>query len=119
MPSMLVLPPGGKLPEEWRPILVQAIRRGLSIASGLHDFLVEDSEYVGEASMSGAKLIDVRRNAFKETGKAFPFAQGVFAFIASVTTARSAKWLQRSKYNWHSRDLATQQSFWRQVKPAS
>jgi uncharacterized NAD-dependent epimerase/dehydratase family protein len=71
-----IAPPGGKLPEEWRPIIIQAIRRGITIVSGLHDFLIEDSEYVGEASMSGAKLIDVRRNAFKETGTGMSFRPG-------------------------------------------
>jgi uncharacterized NAD-dependent epimerase/dehydratase family protein len=71
-----IAPPGGKLPAEWRPIIVQGIRRGITIVSGLHDFLVDDSEYVGEAAMSGTRLIDVRRNEFKSTASGSAFRPG-------------------------------------------
>jgi uncharacterized NAD-dependent epimerase/dehydratase family protein len=65
--------PGGKLPESWRPILRRAIGMGMDIVSGLHEFLVEDSEYVDLASKSGSRLVDVRRNRFKTTAKCLDF----------------------------------------------
>ena len=43
-PDSLVLgiaPPGGKVPTDWREIIVEAIGRGLDIVSGLHDFLAD------------------------------------------------------------------------------
>lgn len=65
--------PGGKLPEAWRPIIKQAIQRGIDIVSGLHDFLVDDAEYEALAKISGSQLVDVRRNNFKKTAKCHAF----------------------------------------------
>ena len=69
-----IAPPGGRLPQEWRDTIVEGIRRKLDIVSGLHDFLIDDAEYVRLARESGSRLIDVRRNHFKSTatGRAFP-----------------------------------------------
>ncbi len=71
-----IAPPGGRLPESWRAIIKSALRRGLDVVSGLHDFLSEDPEYVAEAAASGAHLVDVRRNEYKLTGKAHHFRRG-------------------------------------------
>ena len=57
-----IAPPGGKIPQAWRPIVLDAISRGMTVYSGLHDFLVDDVEFVAAANASGAKLVDVRRN---------------------------------------------------------
>ena len=57
-----IAPPGGKIPTPWRSLVLEAISRGMTIYSGLHDYLVDDPEFVGEASRSGATLVDVRRN---------------------------------------------------------
>lgn len=65
--------PGGKLPEVWRPLIRQAIGRGIDIVSGLHDFLVDDAEYVALAAKSGSRLVDVRRNSFKKTATCYRF----------------------------------------------
>lgn len=65
--------PGGKLPEAWRPLLRQAIQGGIDIVSGLHDFLIDDPEYVALAKISGCQLVDVRRNSYKKTAKCHPF----------------------------------------------
>ncbi|MFT5527738.1 MAG: putative NAD-dependent epimerase/dehydratase family protein, partial [Pirellulaceae bacterium] len=35
-----IAPPGGRLPESWRPIILAAISRGMNIVNGLHHFLV-------------------------------------------------------------------------------
>lgn len=57
-----IAPPGGKIPRDWRPIVLEAIARGMTILSGLHEFLGNDAEFVAAASASGTALIDVRRN---------------------------------------------------------
>lgn len=57
-----IAPPGGKIPPPWRPIVLEAIARGLDVVSGLHDFLGEDPEFVAAAQKSGARLVDVRKN---------------------------------------------------------
>jgi uncharacterized NAD-dependent epimerase/dehydratase family protein len=57
-----IAPPGGKIPGRWRPIILEAIERGLNILSGLHDFLNEDPEIAEAARRRGVKLIDVRMN---------------------------------------------------------
>lgn len=57
-----IAPPGGKIPAHWRPIVLDAIRRGMHVVSGLHDFLANDQEFSEAAKRSGSSLIDVRRN---------------------------------------------------------
>ncbi|MFZ1932356.1 MAG: DUF1611 domain-containing protein [Thermoguttaceae bacterium] len=57
-----IAPPGGKIPPQWRPIILDAISRRLTIVSGLHDLLCDDPEFVAAAKRSGVELVDVRRN---------------------------------------------------------
>ena len=57
-----IAPPGGKVPPPWRPILLEAISRGLDLVSGLHDLLCDDPEIAEAARQRGVKLFDVRRN---------------------------------------------------------
>lgn len=71
-----IAPPGGELPPSWRPILLEAIRRNLDIVSGLHDFLIDDPELVQAAEESGARLIDVRRNRYRQISTGQPFRKG-------------------------------------------
>lgn len=66
-----IAPPGGKMPIEWRPMLLDAIHAGIDVVSGLHEFLAEDDELVAASNRSGSKLIDVRRNRFRETAKGY------------------------------------------------
>ena len=54
--------PGGRLPTSWRGIILGAIGKGIDVVSGTHDFLSDDPEFVQAASLSGAQLIDVRKN---------------------------------------------------------
>lgn len=61
-----IAPPGGKIPISWRPLILEAIKRGMTIYSGLHDYLIEDSEFCEAARVHSVDLIDLRRNAEHE-----------------------------------------------------
>jgi len=56
-----VAPSGGRLPPEWRNDIVKAIKNGMDVISGLHEFLNDDSEFVELANENNAQLIDVRK----------------------------------------------------------
>ncbi|MFH0989143.1 MAG: DUF1611 domain-containing protein [bacterium] len=56
-----IAPTGGRLPEEWRRTLRDAIGWKLSIISGLHTILSDDSELVALAQRQGIELIDLRK----------------------------------------------------------
>jgi len=56
-----IAPTGGKLPPEWRSLILEAIRSGLDIHSGLHQFLGDDPEFGTAAAAAGTQLIDYRR----------------------------------------------------------
>lgn len=71
-----IAPPGGNLPAPWRVIVLDAINRGIDIVSGLHDFLSEDAEFQQKARQTGARIIDVRKNRERETGKGIAFRDG-------------------------------------------
>ncbi len=55
-----IAPAGGKLPESWRPVLTEAIRRGMTVLNGLHVFFNDDPELSELAQQSGAEIHDVR-----------------------------------------------------------
>jgi uncharacterized NAD-dependent epimerase/dehydratase family protein len=57
-----IAPPGGKIPAPWRTIVLEAIRRGMTIVSGLHDLLKNDPEFVAAAAAHGVGLVDLRDN---------------------------------------------------------
>jgi uncharacterized NAD-dependent epimerase/dehydratase family protein len=57
-----IAPPGGKIPPHWRPIILDAIERKMTVISGLHEFLHDDPEFLGAAVREGVQLIDVRDN---------------------------------------------------------
>ena len=56
-----IAPTGGKLPDEWRTVILAAIRSGLDIHSGLHTLLSDDPEFADTARSAGVRLIDYRR----------------------------------------------------------
>lgn len=64
-----IAPPGGKIPAAWRTVIFQAIERGMTILSGLHDFISEDTELAAAASAKGVTIIDVRKNTFKQIAR--------------------------------------------------
>ena len=62
-PTHLVIglaPDGGRLPSELRGAVTTALRAGLNVDSGLHDFLGDDPE-MAAACQSGASIRDVRK----------------------------------------------------------
>jgi uncharacterized NAD-dependent epimerase/dehydratase family protein len=62
---------GGVLPDECRPALRAALRRGLNVDSGLHQFIGEDAEFSALAKASGSRIRDVRRTPPRERMHAF------------------------------------------------
>jgi uncharacterized NAD-dependent epimerase/dehydratase family protein len=55
-------PDGGRLPPVARQGVLSAIRLGLNIDSGLHDFLSEDQEFAGLARQRGVQIRDIRKS---------------------------------------------------------
>ena len=54
-------PDGGRLSKEARRDVIEAIRSGLNVDSGLHDFLSEDIEIADLALANGVQIRDVRK----------------------------------------------------------
>ncbi len=56
-----IAPTGGRLPGEWRTTILDAIRAGLDVLSGLHTFLGDDPEFSAAAAERGTTIVDFRR----------------------------------------------------------
>jgi uncharacterized NAD-dependent epimerase/dehydratase family protein len=56
-----IAPQGGRLPEEWREWLAEALDHGCDLWSGLHTFLSDDPILAAQARRTGRKLFDLRR----------------------------------------------------------
>lgn len=56
-----VAPAGGRLPPAWRQDILEGIRLGMTIVSGLHDFLGDDPEFAAAARERQIHIWDVRR----------------------------------------------------------
>jgi len=56
-----IAPVGGKLPDQWRQWLAEAIDAGCSIWSGLHTFISDDTMLAERAKARGVKIHDLRR----------------------------------------------------------
>jgi uncharacterized NAD-dependent epimerase/dehydratase family protein len=59
-----IAPTGGALPPAMREHIVEGLRRGVSIISGLHTLLKDDPELVRLAAATGARLHDLRDFAY-------------------------------------------------------
>jgi uncharacterized NAD-dependent epimerase/dehydratase family protein len=70
-----IAPPGGKIPAAWRPIVLEAIARRLTVISGLHDFLRHDAEFRQAATARGVRLIDLRDNQERDVASGRPFRE--------------------------------------------
>jgi uncharacterized NAD-dependent epimerase/dehydratase family protein len=58
-----IAPTGGRLPDEWRHFIVDAINAHLEVWSGMHAFLNDDEEFAALAERKGVRLWDVRQPA--------------------------------------------------------
>jgi uncharacterized NAD-dependent epimerase/dehydratase family protein len=56
-----IAPQGGRLPDEWRSWLAEALDHGCDLWSGLHTFLSDDPLLAGKAVARGRKIFDLRR----------------------------------------------------------
>ncbi len=56
-----IAPPGGRLPEDWRTMIKDAIRARLHILSGLHTILSDDPEFASLAKEHNVTLTDYRK----------------------------------------------------------
>ncbi len=68
-----IAPSGGKMPPHWRPIVIEAIRRRMTVVSGLHDLLKHNAEFVAAAEEHGAALVDLRDNDESDVASGEPF----------------------------------------------
>lgn len=56
-----IAPAGGRLPEEWRGWLAEALDAGCDLWSGLHTFLSDDPLLAAKAREKGRIILDVRK----------------------------------------------------------
>ena len=56
-----IAPTGGRLPDAWRAVILEAIAAGLDVLSGLHTFLGDDPEFAAAAAARGTTIVDYRR----------------------------------------------------------
>jgi len=85
---------GGIISPAWKAVLVEALEKGLDIASGLHNLLRDEADLVAAAQANGRQLHDVRvpsvqypiANGKKRTGKRM-LAVGTDCSIGKMYTA--------------------------------
>lgn len=70
---MAVALPGGKLPNDYKAIMLEAISKKMNIISCGHEFISEDFELVEAAKKAGVVLQDVRKNNEREVAHRTPF----------------------------------------------
>jgi uncharacterized NAD-dependent epimerase/dehydratase family protein len=56
-----IAPQGGRLPEEWKGWLGEALDAGCDLWSGLHTFLGDDPVLAAKAKAGGRKILDLRK----------------------------------------------------------
>jgi uncharacterized NAD-dependent epimerase/dehydratase family protein len=56
-----IAPQGGRLPEEWKTWLAEALDAGCDLWSGLHTFLGDDPVLAAKAKAGGRKIFDLRK----------------------------------------------------------
>ena len=77
-----IAPASGMLSGEEREVILDAMRRGMNIVSGLHEFLGDDAEFSAMSEAHGVTIHDVRRPRDKKDLRTFSGA------IKSVTCPR-------------------------------
>lgn len=56
-----IAPQGGRLPDEWRDWLAEALEHGCDLWNGLHTFLADDPVLATKAEARGRRIHDLRR----------------------------------------------------------
>jgi uncharacterized NAD-dependent epimerase/dehydratase family protein len=64
-------PASGMLSPDERTIVLEAIRLGMSVVNGLHEFLNEDPEFAAAAAAANVEILDVRRPRAKKDLRMF------------------------------------------------
>jgi uncharacterized NAD-dependent epimerase/dehydratase family protein len=59
---MAIALPGGKLPNSYKDIILEAISKKMNVVSCGHEFISDDLELVAAADLAGVKLTDIRKN---------------------------------------------------------
>jgi uncharacterized NAD-dependent epimerase/dehydratase family protein len=112
--------PGGRLQDRFIADIEQAIRCGLSVVNGMHQFLSDEPHFADLAARHGAKLVDVRKlsgNGRYWTGEILSLAiprlavLGMDCAIGKRTTVRmlaeacnrngiKAEWIATGQTGW-------------------
>jgi len=72
-----IAPTGGRLPDDWRTKILEALDAGLEVHSGLHTFLGDDPDFSAAAAAKGVRIVDYRRPPERhETAIGRPHAPG-------------------------------------------
>lgn len=115
---------GGRLPMELRPLVLEALRAGLHVDSGLHELLGDDPEMAAAAAASGSRIRDVRRTPGRD---ALHFYSGKIAEVGAPRLAvlgtdcavgkRTTAWLlvhALEREGLHAEMVGTGQTAWLQ-----
>ena len=95
---------GGVISAAWKQVLIDALRMGFDLASGLHNLLRDEPDLVDEAAANGRKLHDVRvpsveypiANGKKRSGKRC-LAVGTDCSVGKMYTAMAMDELMRKR----------------------
>ena len=126
-PTHLVVglaPDGGRLPGAAHGEILEALRAGLDVDSGLHDFLSEDPEIAAVAARAGRRIRDIRKPPARS---ALHFWSGKIAAVTSVRIAllgtdsavgkRTTAWILLDALRaagWSAELVGTGQTAWMQ-----
>ncbi len=64
-------PASGMLSKSERGLVLEALRRGMNVVNGLHEFLNDDPEFVAASAASNVEILDVRRPRAKKDLRSF------------------------------------------------
>ena len=87
-----IAPPGGKIPESWRSVILDAIGRGMDVISGLHDFLGMIRSSPQQPADRGSRSVTSDVTTKKRSPGALDYARSASASTPSVTIAALARW---------------------------
>ena len=95
---------GGIIAADWKDVLIEALGKGLDLASGLHNLLRDDEDLAAAAKLYGRKLHDVRvpsvqypiANGNKRAGKRC-LAVGTDCSVGKMYTAMAMDRLMRER----------------------